>query len=181
MLTLRCKRYLTRAQRFALTSKWINIYLQHTFRRLFTGDASTTIEHVDTTLWKWWCIWDLKACIVCAATSAFTCVLEHTVVCVTAKHATWEESQTKMSVCFQSKVDHAKLTLCQCYLWAMVWSRRWWSLHWGLAVTETLPSYTNPQSEGSLGWVPRLLPLVWRQCEGVFWCRLAAVVVVELQ
>lgn len=28
----------------------------------------------------------------------------------------------------------------QRYLWSMVWARRRWSLHWGPAVTETLPS-----------------------------------------
>lgn len=159
------------------------------------GDTSNSTEHVDTTLWKRWCICDLKSCIMCVAASVFKWVLYLYSCSGLCNYKTCyvKESQIKMYVCFQSKVDYGLLNFlnfCQCYLWSMVWSRRRWSLHWGPAVTETLPSYTNPQSEGSLGWVTGLLPLVccqqgvlkvWREYKGVFWCRLAAVVVVGLQ
>lgn len=153
---------------------------------LLSGDTA----HVDTTQWEWWCICDLKSCIACAAASLLKCVLywHCAVSCATAKimlcHR--EPDQTFCMVL----VNTWLWAHVQCYLWSMVWSRRRWSLHWGHAVTETLPSYTNPQSEGSLGWVPGLLPLVccqqgvlkvWRECRGVFQCRLAAVVVVRLQ
>lgn len=73
---------------------------------------------------------------------------------------------------FSEDSDMGSVTLDQYYLWPMVWSRRRWSLHWGPAVTETLPSYTNPQSEGRLGWVPGLrhwgVLKVWRECGEVF-------------
>lgn len=69
---------------------------------------------------------------------------------------------------FSEDSDMGSVTLDQYYLWPMVWSRRRWSLHWGPAVTETLPSYTNPQSEGRLGWVPGLRPLVCCQ-QGGYW------------
>lgn len=88
------------------------------------------------------------------------------------------ESHIRFIFCvFSEDSDMGSVTLDQYYLWPMVWSRRRWSLHWGPAVTETLPSYTNPQSEGRLGWVPGLRPLVccqqggckvWRECGEVF-------------
>lgn len=138
-------------------------------RRLLTDECTCRNNTVGMVVYLWFEVMhSVRRCVFVKVSAVLTCS------CVGWATAKSDGTSWIFSVLTTGSFI---LNFYKCYLWSTVWSRRRWSLHWGPAVTETLPSYTNPQSEGSLGWVPGLLPLVccqqevlkvWRECKGVF-------------